>query len=80
MFVGSIVGLTIIYIVLTWVFKSWLRPITIMIMIPLSFCEAKSIHISKNEELNKKKLLSFARKLLNEQIYFLMLIVKKHLN
>tara|TARA_B110000037_G_scaffold118282_1_gene135529 strand:+ start:2697 stop:5834 length:3138 start_codon:yes stop_codon:yes gene_type:complete len=37
---GSIIGLLLIYFILAWVFKSWLRPFSIMIMIPFSFIGA----------------------------------------
>ena len=38
--IGSIVGLMLIYFILAWVFKSWSRPLTIMIMIPFAFIGA----------------------------------------
>ena len=38
----------IIYILLAWVFKSWLRPFSIMIMIPLSFIGAVFGHYFLN--------------------------------
>jgi len=34
---GSIIGLLLIYFILAWVFKSWSRPFSIMIMIPFAF-------------------------------------------
>jgi len=37
---GSIIGLLLIYFILAWVFKSWLRPFSIMIMIPFAFIGA----------------------------------------
>ena len=37
---GSIIGLLLIYFILAWVFKSWSRPFSIMIMIPFSFIGA----------------------------------------
>ena len=37
---GSIIGLLLIYFILSWVFKSWSRPFSIMIMIPFSFIGA----------------------------------------
>ena len=38
--IGSIIGLLLIYIILAWVFKSWTRPFSIMIMIPFAFIGA----------------------------------------
>ena len=38
--IGSIIGLLLIYFILAWVFKSWTRPFTIMIMIPFAFIGA----------------------------------------
>ncbi|MDA0763854.1 MAG: efflux RND transporter permease subunit [Proteobacteria bacterium] len=38
--IGSIIGLLSIYFILAWVFKSWFRPFSIMIMIPFSFIGA----------------------------------------
>ena len=38
--IGSIIGLLLIYIILVWVFKSWTRPFSIMIMIPFAFIGA----------------------------------------
>ena len=38
--IGSISGLLLIYIILAWVFKSWTRPFSIMIMIPFAFIGA----------------------------------------
>ena len=40
MFLGAIIGLVLIYFILAWVFKAWLRPFSIMIMIPFSFIGA----------------------------------------
>jgi multidrug efflux pump subunit AcrB len=37
---GGIIGLLLIYFILAWVFKSWSRPFSIMIMIPFSFIGA----------------------------------------
>jgi multidrug efflux pump subunit AcrB len=37
---GSIIGLLLIYFILAWVFKSWSRPFSIMIMIPFAFIGA----------------------------------------
>jgi len=37
---GSIIGLLLICFILAWVFKSWLRPFSIMIMIPFAFIGA----------------------------------------
>ncbi|MDC0093437.1 efflux RND transporter permease subunit, partial [Alphaproteobacteria bacterium] len=37
---GAIIGLLLIYFILAWVFKSWSRPFSIMIMIPFSFIGA----------------------------------------
>ena len=37
---GSVIGLLLIYFILAWVFKSWSRPFSIMIMIPFSFIGA----------------------------------------
>jgi len=38
--IGSIIGLLLIYFILAWVFKSWTRPFSIMIMIPFAFIGA----------------------------------------
>ena len=38
--VGSIIGLLFIYFILAWVFKSWSRPFSVMIMIPFAFIGA----------------------------------------
>ncbi len=38
--IGSIFGLLLIYFILAWVFKSWTRPFSIMIMIPFAFIGA----------------------------------------
>ncbi len=38
--IGSIIGLLLIYFILAWVFKSWSRPFSIMIMIPFAFIGA----------------------------------------
>ena len=40
MLLGAIIGLVLIYFILAWVFKAWLRPFSIMIMIPFSFIGA----------------------------------------
>ena len=40
MILGSIIGLIFIYFILAWVFKSWSRPFSIMIMIPFAFIGA----------------------------------------
>ena len=40
MLLGAIIGLVLIYFILAWVFKAWLRPLSIMIMIPFSFIGA----------------------------------------
>ena len=42
--VGGIIGLLSIYIVLAWVFASWLRPFAVMIMIPFGFIGAVAGH------------------------------------
>ena len=80
MFVGSIVGLTIIYIVLTWVFKSWLRPITIMIMIPLSFIGAVFGHYFLNltmSILSMFALLALAGIVVNNSIILVSTIERR---
>ena len=42
--VGGIIGLLSIYIILAWVFASWLRPLAVMIMIPFGFIGAVAGH------------------------------------
>ena len=80
MFVGSIVGLTIIYIVLTWIFKSWLRPFTIMIMIPLSFIGAVFGHYFLNltmSILSMFALLALAGIVVNNSIILVSTIERR---
>ena len=42
--IGGTIGLLSIYIVLAWVFASWLRPLAVMIMIPFGFIGAVAGH------------------------------------
>ena len=80
MFIGSIIGLTIIYIVLTWVFKSWLRPFTIMIMIPLSFIGAVFGHYFLNltmSILSMFALLALAGIVVNNSIILVSTIERR---
>ncbi len=80
MFIGSIVGLVIIYIVLTWIFKSWLRPITIMIMIPLSFIGAVFGHYFLNltmSILSMFALLALAGIVVNNSIILVSTIERR---
>ena len=37
MFIGAVLGLTFIYIILAWVFSSYLRPLVVMAVIPIGF-------------------------------------------
>ena len=80
MFIGSIIGLIIIYIVLTWVFKSWLRPFTIMIMIPLSFIGAVFGHYFLNltmSILSMFALLALAGIVVNNSIILVSTIERR---
>jgi len=40
MFIGAVLGLTFIYIILAWVFSSYLRPLVVMAVIPIGFVGA----------------------------------------
>ena len=76
----SIIGLIIIYIVLTWVFKSWLRPFTIMIMIPLSFIGAVFGHYFLNltmSILSMFALLALAGIVVNNSIILVSTIERR---
>ena len=80
LFIGSIIGLIIIYIVLTWVFKSWLRPFTIMIMIPLSFIGAVFGHYFLNltmSILSMFALLALAGIVVNNSIILVSTIERR---
>ena len=80
MFVGGLIGLMIIYIVLAWVFKSWLRPLSIMIMIPLSFIGAVFGHYFLNltmSILSMFALLALAGIVVNNSIILVSTIERR---
>ena len=78
--IGALIGLMIIYIVLAWIFKSWLRPVSIMIMIPLSFIGAVFGHYFLNltmSILSMFALLALAGIVVNNSIILVATIERR---
>ena len=78
--IGALIGLMIIYIVLAWIFKSWLRPLSIMIMIPLSFIGAVFGHYFLNltmSILSMFALLALAGIVVNNSIILVATIERR---
>ena len=78
--IGAFIGLMLIYIVLAWIFKSWLRPISIMIMIPLSFIGAVLGHYFLNltmSILSMFALLALAGIVVNNSIILVSTIERR---
>ena len=78
--IGALIGLMIIYIVLAWIFKSWLRPVSIMIMIPLCFIGAVFGHYFLNltmSILSMFALLALAGIVVNNSIILVATIERR---
>ncbi len=60
MSIGTALGITLIYIVLAWVFASYTRPIVVMSVIPLSFIGAIVGHLLLGFDLTILSLIALA--------------------
>ena len=78
--IGALLGLLIIYFVLAWIFKSWVRPVSIMIMIPLAFIGAVFGHYFLNltmSILSMFALLALAGIVVNNSIILVSTIERR---
>ena len=60
MVVGAALGITLIYIILAWVFASYIRPIVVMSIIPLGFIGATVGHLLLGFDLTILSLITLA--------------------
>ena len=78
--IGALLGLLTTYFVLAWIFKSWVRPVSIMIMIPLAFIGAVFGHYFLNltmSILSMFALLALAGIVVNNSIILVSTIERR---